>query len=255
MEMIDYRDRFSAAGWRPGRFSAVAVLSLLLPAACGSDPADIQADALNQPCTDTREMTVDARSTSQIVTPEQGGTVQAGNVTLEVPPGALDEPVEITVEPTTSDDLPGPIPDNYRFVGGAKLGPDGTRFALPATLIVELEQSETDHIPVIMLTWNPAEAEWERTNYMTCKVTDTCNFTWNSCYKLSECKGGDKFGGPFGPCYVDGPGIWNDSCLDLNTWSSTQVYSKSRGWVVRFDRGGIRHDIPGHLARCVRDGP
>ena len=65
----------------------------------------------------------------------QGGVVNGNGITLEIPPGALEETIEITVR----DTLNVPVPEGLIMVGRAfDLDPDGTEFAQPVVVRLDL---------------------------------------------------------------------------------------------------------------------
>lgn len=69
---------------------------------------------------------------------EEGGTVAADGVTLVIPPGALSEPVAITIEKTTVA-----APEGVKAVSSYYLfEPAGTQFALPVTVTFTTASSQ-----------------------------------------------------------------------------------------------------------------
>lgn len=99
----------------------VLLLALFLPIACdgGTGPGDGDDEPEN------------------LVGPE-GGTLTSGPLTLEVPAGALDDSVEITI--TALDNASGSAPADFVVVDGTgfDLQPDGLTFAEPATLSIRV---------------------------------------------------------------------------------------------------------------------
>jgi hypothetical protein len=77
-----------------------------------------------------------AGSARQTVTAASGGTLTGSTgIRLEIPPGALDEDVQITVMPIDADDLRF---INEGFIVGVRFEPQGLQFARPATLRIPL---------------------------------------------------------------------------------------------------------------------
>jgi hypothetical protein len=70
-----------------------------------------------------------------VITPEDGGTVEAlgGEVTVEIPPGALDEETPITAEPLESE---GDALVTVEF------GPDGLQFEEPVEVTLDYDEEE-----------------------------------------------------------------------------------------------------------------
>ncbi|MFO7894150.1 MAG: hypothetical protein R6U63_10460 [Longimicrobiales bacterium] len=96
----------------------VVLLALILPVACdGGTGPDEDAENLMGP---------------------EGGTLTSGALTLEVPAGALDEPVEITA--TVISDVAAAAPVDFLVVDGTgfDLQPEGLTFNEPATLSIRV---------------------------------------------------------------------------------------------------------------------
>ena len=51
-------------------------------------------------------------------------------------PGALDDPVEVSLSPVTENDLTIPIPDGFEFAGGIEISADHVVLKEPAQLAV-----------------------------------------------------------------------------------------------------------------------
>ncbi len=91
----------------------------------------------------------------------QGGEVSAGALTLSIPGDALSAPVNITVDETTMISAPSGLV----LVGPAyDLGPDGTQFAKPVVVTIELDTVMTAALDLVTLyhssngtSWSPAE--------------------------------------------------------------------------------------------------
>ena len=85
-------------------------------------------------------------SISDWVGPE-GGTLRAGNYTLTVPPGALGEPTEITLEQLAKGEWP------------VELSPDGLQFTIPAMLSMNAS-GEPNPGSLQILWWDPSAQHW-----------------------------------------------------------------------------------------------
>ncbi|MCA9712434.1 MAG: hypothetical protein KDK70_41780 [Myxococcales bacterium] len=106
------------------------------------------AAALVMPGCSEEGTTVDAR----------GGTIVSddGRFSLEIPPGALDEAVDITIDQVECEQA-GAVGPCY------EVGPVGMPLMLPATVTYELEEADLDHLDpeaLVLLTereehWNP----------------------------------------------------------------------------------------------------
>lgn len=82
-----------------------------------------------------------ASSETPVIRAADGGAVRSpnGDVTLQIPPGALDQDTAVSIEVAEVDDLPEQL-RNLNVVGPVyKLQPEGLRFAEPVTISIELE--------------------------------------------------------------------------------------------------------------------
>lgn len=73
----------------------------------------------------------DEEPKTELIGPE-GGTVTANGVTLTIPPGALTEPVEISIDTTSAT----PPQDVTALSSFYEFGPAGTQFLVPATVTI-----------------------------------------------------------------------------------------------------------------------
>jgi hypothetical protein len=109
-------------------------LTLALLVACngGDDdpkPTDqAPTDETGLPTGDDDDDTTPTETTVEVTIGAAGGTLTLGELTLEVPPGALAEDTVLTAVPLASP------PDPQGVVSAWDLGPDGLVFLVPATL-------------------------------------------------------------------------------------------------------------------------
>lgn len=85
------------------------------------------------------------------------GTVQVGDVTIEIPEGALSGNINLTAEKMTQETVPGYLDG---FVGGVTLGPSGTKFLKPVKVTVPVSDV-SDASKLIVFYWNESEECWE----------------------------------------------------------------------------------------------
>lgn len=80
---------------------------------------------------------------------EEGRTVTSddGRLTLEIPPGALDEEVEITITAVTQDELPEELQILQGAGAGYRVEPDGLEFSEPVAVSLELDREELEDQP------------------------------------------------------------------------------------------------------------
>ena len=76
---------------------------------------------------------------SFVITPEAGGSVRAGGLTLEIPPGAVDAPIVIHVERMGATTPPGAVALTARYA----IEPRELRLSRPALLALDA----TDPLP------------------------------------------------------------------------------------------------------------
>ncbi len=121
-------------------FSTAVVLLLLH--ACGGDSSN------------------DGSSAGGTSIDTSGGDVSEAGLTLSIPSGAVSAPVTITVDETTTVSAP----PGFVLVGPAyDLGPDGTQFAKPVLVSIELGDAAADYETVTLYhssdgtSWDPAE--------------------------------------------------------------------------------------------------
>lgn len=105
---------------------------------------------------------VQACAVAQTVGAEGGTLVLSGGAPfvraeLVIPPGALEEPVEITIEPVPLSDVPLPpsgFPELDDLVAGTAydFGPDGLAFLVPARLMIEYDEAALGGRPESDLT-------------------------------------------------------------------------------------------------------
>ena len=87
--------------------------------------------------------------TSKVISAEYGGTVSNGWITLEFPPGALNEDTEITIE----------MPDPNQLM--VDLSPHGIQFNKPVVLTLELEGTDAaGQAQMTHLIWFNENMEW-----------------------------------------------------------------------------------------------
>lgn len=93
-----------------------------------------------------------ARSVSNTVFAEFGGTVSNGRVTLEFPAGALDQDTEITIDMYRDGTL------------GVELGPHGIQFNKPVLMSMSLRGTSAEGLAdqTSTLWWNEDLEQWER---------------------------------------------------------------------------------------------
>ncbi|UCG50422.1 MAG: hypothetical protein JSW58_09410 [Candidatus Latescibacterota bacterium] len=85
-----------------------------------------------------------------MVSAERGGRVSNGRVTLEFPPGALDEDTFITME----------MVDKSNLV--VEFGPHGIDFNRPVAMSMKLKDTPAEDYENAVIKWfNPATNEWE----------------------------------------------------------------------------------------------
>lgn len=89
---------------------------------------------------------------SAVISAQYGGTVSNGRVTLEFPPGALNEDTEITIDMLGDGTL------------GVELGPHGTQFNTPVIMSTDLHGTTAEGMAdqTWTLWWNDDLGQWER---------------------------------------------------------------------------------------------
>ncbi len=96
-------------------------------------------------------------SASKLIFADTGGQVTLEGVSLEIPPGALNEDTEITIRKQA--DAPN-VGD--RGVGFVQLEPSGTSFSTPANMALDYVEPVTFFEEMISFyTFNESEFEWE----------------------------------------------------------------------------------------------
>jgi hypothetical protein len=92
-----------------------------------------------------------APSASAVVSAQYGGTVSNGRVTLEFPPGALNEDTEITIDMLNDGTL------------GVELGPHGTQFNKPVVMSTDLHGTTAEGMSdqTSTLWWNELTQSYE----------------------------------------------------------------------------------------------
>jgi len=108
-------------------FLGFALVSLVVLAACGGDGAG---PASPTPTEESRSVTSDD-----------------GKLTLEIPPGALDEDVPITITSVPLEELPQALQEVQGAGDGYRLEPEGLRFLGPVTVSLELDRDELEDEP------------------------------------------------------------------------------------------------------------
>ncbi|MCH8993871.1 MAG: hypothetical protein IH959_02760 [Chloroflexi bacterium] len=79
----------------------------------------------------------------------EGGvaTSDDGKLTLDIPPGALDEEVELTISAVSVDELPEALREASGTGPAYRLEPDGLVFNEPVPVTLKLDRSEMDDVP------------------------------------------------------------------------------------------------------------
>jgi hypothetical protein len=108
-----------------------------------------------------------SNTVSAVIDPAVGGSVEAGNVALEIPPGATDEPLEIAVTALGQQALPGPLPEGYVALGAAALGPDGTQFHKLLALTMSFAEPWEQATPGPVFVWDAAKGAWAMATLVT----------------------------------------------------------------------------------------
>lgn len=80
---------------------------------------------------------------------EEGRTVTSddGKLTLEVPPGALDEDVPITITSVPLEELPQALQEVRGAGDGYRLEPDGLQFSEPVAVSLEMDRADLEDEP------------------------------------------------------------------------------------------------------------
>ncbi len=140
-----------------------------------------------------------ARTASQMVTPEEGGTLMLDGATIKIPAGAVGKPMRITISALSMTAMPGDGMAN--ITAGAKayrFEPHGTRFLKPVSVSLpfdkEITGSETALSNTFTYFYNDTALRWERLKRLfldreTAVVTsETTHFTdmINATLKLPE---------------------------------------------------------------------
>jgi hypothetical protein len=104
----------------------VLLLAMALALGCSDDDEETPTNGTNPPTTTTVDPT--------------GGVLQiAGAVVLGIPPGALTDTVEFTVQQNTS---PAALPDGFFASNVYTIGPAGQTFAVPALLSLTFDEAK-----------------------------------------------------------------------------------------------------------------
>ncbi|MCP4602102.1 MAG: hypothetical protein GY847_16565 [Proteobacteria bacterium] len=99
----------------------------------------------------------------RVIGPEGGTVVGEDDATIEVPPGALDDPVELSVVRTNEEPPPGvdfhPVGDIYSFL------PSGTNFNIPVTITIPYDPALVKRVEENVRIWftdSISSNEWEK---------------------------------------------------------------------------------------------
>ena len=88
-------------------------------------------------------------SSGKTVIGVEGGvaTSDDGKLTLDIPPGALDEEIELTISAVSVDELPEALREVSGTGPAYRLEPDGLVFDEPVPVTLKLDRSELDDVP------------------------------------------------------------------------------------------------------------
>jgi len=86
---------------------------------------------------------------------KEGGVVSAEGASVEIPAGALEEDVEITVQKLDEETLPAPMPAFTEFLGAASFGPDGLVFKTNVTITIPLKEAQTPGKALSLYRYEP----------------------------------------------------------------------------------------------------
>lgn len=143
-------------------FAALLVLLLLMIGGCPGDNAngnDNNSNANFNNNANGNDNTDDTpAATSKVIAAASGGTLATGGFALDIPAGALDDDVEITLTPISGRRLAEIDPV---FIAGVTLEPHGLEFSKPVELRVPLPEAwpeDSDPIELVYKGDDPAAA-------------------------------------------------------------------------------------------------
>jgi hypothetical protein len=115
---------------------------------------------------------------SGTIGPDGGTASDKGGASVTIPPGALSSETAIEVATyVDSDACPvatGPVPE---FAGGARFGPHGLQFAVPATVTIPSNRDLTPGSTFPLCVWNETEIAWEQTEFVATVAADGKSFS------------------------------------------------------------------------------
>ena len=108
---------------------------------------------------------VDARLTAlsgagDHLTSVLGGTVQTASITLVVPPGALQETMDLRLTNVSQQGLEGILPAGWSPIAAADIAPHGASFAGGAALSLSVAAGVPAGTHVVVATWDEEPAMW-----------------------------------------------------------------------------------------------
>ncbi|MFC4427148.1 hypothetical protein [Deinococcus navajonensis] len=117
-----------------------------------------------------------------------GGTVSSadGKLSLQIPPGALTTPTNLTVQPITST-------APHAGGGAYRLGPEGTTFKQPVQLTFRYDEAQESAASAFVVATQDARGEWQAhlgtaqdraANTLTVRTTHFSDWTWAEAYRL-----------------------------------------------------------------------
>jgi hypothetical protein len=123
----------------------------------------------------------------------QNIAVTGGNMTVDIPAGALAVDTNITVTPLSVADYPAPVPASKVYVG-VTFAPTGTIFAAgkPAVVTFPLATAKTAGLKLSVLLWNPMTLKWDIDGEATVNadgMSASANITHFSTYVLVDSSG------------------------------------------------------------------
>ncbi|MGC8863064.1 MAG: hypothetical protein ACP5R5_09865 [Armatimonadota bacterium] len=104
-------------------------------------------------------------TTTKLITAAAGGVVNApnpggGEISLNIPPGALAADTTIQLTPLTLGTLPAALSSGYVLFAAATFGPAGTNFSSPVTITFPLPSAKPVGAQLVVLTLNPSGTGW-----------------------------------------------------------------------------------------------
>lgn len=140
-------------------------MSLLLLGACTPTPQSPDPDPLNGTPVKTEVGKPAGPLATKTVGPAGGTLASAdGKLTLTVPAGALSAETSLTVEPVENT-APNGVGKGYHF------GPEGTRFAKPATWTYHYDRGEVNGIGEVAIAVQQPDRSWVLTRGATLNTT------------------------------------------------------------------------------------